>query len=34
MSKKIRKNPIQIADGLVEKLSEQKTELGIEKARI
>ena len=32
MSKKMRKNPVQIASELVEKLNEQKDELGIEKA--
>ena len=32
MAKKMRKNPMQIASELVEKLNEQKIELGIEKA--
>lgn len=32
MAKKMRKNPMQIASELVEKLNEQKEELGIEKA--
>lgn len=31
MAKKLRKNPMQIAAGLVEKINEQKIELGIEK---
>ena len=32
MAKKMRKNPMQIAVELVEKLNDQKDELGIEKA--
>ena len=32
MAKKMHKNPMQIASELVEKLNEQKDELGIEKA--